>query len=218
MAVTGRPETIEERLTKAGGATRGFDYLRLILAASVIVWHSLEVSYESASSVPVWNHARSVIGLILPMFFALSGFLVCGSLRLIPAVCVEILLSALILGPVLTTLPLAFFLGGHEFRQYYLNIIGNIHYNLPGIYLSNPTPGIVNRSLWTIPYELEGYLALVLLSITKLVKSRWLMVLIVAAASVGFAASSNLRHAAVLASVGPPGRLLVLSFLAGVTL
>ena len=233
MPVPGRPETIEERLTKAGGATRGFDYLRLILAASVIVWHSLEVSYGPAGSVPVWNHARSVIGLILPMFFALSGFLVCGSLvrtpsivvfmahrflRLIPALCVEILLSALLLGPVLTTLPLKTYLEGHEFRLYFLNIAGNIHYHLPGVFLSNPTSGIVNRSLWTIPYELECYLALVLLSVTKLVKSRSLMVLIVAAASVGFTASSNLQHAAVLASVGPPGRLLVLSFLAGVTL
>ena len=108
-----RLETMGERLTAGGGATRGFDYLRLILAASVIVWHSLETSYGPSVPVGVWHHARSVIGAILPMFFALSGFLVCGSLtrtssivvfmahrflRLIPALLVEILLSALILG------------------------------------------------------------------------------------------------------------------------
>ncbi len=226
-------ETMADRLTSAGGATRGFDYLRLILAASVIVWHSLEVCYGSGASVPAWNHARSAIGLILPMFFALSGFLVCGSLvrtpsiavfmahrflRLIPALFVEILLSALILGPVLTSLPLAVYVKGYEFRHYFLNIVGNIHYHLPGVFLTNPTPAIVNRSLWTIPYELECYLALVLLSVTKLVKSRGFMVFLVASASVGFAVLTNLHHSAVLASVGPPGRLLVLSFLAGVTL
>ena len=226
-----RFETMGERLTAGGGATRRFDYLRLILAASDIVWHSLETSYGSSVPVGVWHHARSVIGAILPMFFALSGFLVCGSLtrtssivvfmahrflRLIPALLVEILLSALILGPLLTSLPRGVYFTGADFYRYFLNVVGDIHYHLPGVFKDNPTSGIVNRSLWTIPYELECYTALVVLTLLGLVKNRWIMAALVVFGSVGLAAWTNLHHSAILASVGPPGRLLVLSFLAGV--
>ena len=49
-----------------------------------------------------------------------------------------------------------------------------------------------------------------------LVKNRWIMAALVVFGSIGLAAWTNLHHSAILASVGPPGRLLVLSFLAGV--
>ena len=33
-------QTIDDRLAATGGATSGFDHLRLVLAVSVLLWHS----------------------------------------------------------------------------------------------------------------------------------------------------------------------------------
>src|SRR5258708_3061988 len=113
------PDTIGRRILESTGNTSGFDYLRLILAFSVLGWHTIPLCYgkEFAAQVlagPIGNLVR----LVLPMFFALSGFLVAASLerssslrvflglrglRILPALTVEVLLSALILGPLLTT-------------------------------------------------------------------------------------------------------------------
>ena len=73
-------------------------------------------------------------------FFALSGFLVTGSLgrtrlhqfvtlrviRLIPALAVEITLSAVIIGLIFTTLPASEYLTSKGFYAYFLNIVGDI--------------------------------------------------------------------------------------------
>ena len=227
------PETIGQRLARRGGSTTGFDYLRIGLAIAVVFWHSLETSYSDGTSVRVWHAARGVISLILPAFFSLSGFLVCGSLirtksiwvflthravRIIPALSVEILLSALILGPALTTLPIQdYFKDGH-FWLYFLNLVGDIHYILPGLFASNPNPSIVNKSLWTIPYELECYLALLILSYVGLVKRAVWLALLSLSVCVSMCLFVDLTNAAILGSIGPPGRLLVLSFLTGISL
>jgi peptidoglycan/LPS O-acetylase OafA/YrhL len=67
--------TLADRLTVTKGRPSGFDYMRLLLALSVIAWHSLLISYGTDEGP--W---RPVLGplalLIVPMFFALSGFLV----------------------------------------------------------------------------------------------------------------------------------------------
>ena len=60
----------------------------------------------------------------------------------------------------LTTLPPRAYLSSAGFRAYFLNMLGDIHYFLPGVFGSNPYP-FVNVQLWTIPYELGCYLALV---------------------------------------------------------
>src|SRR5215472_377558 len=70
-------ETIGERLTATRGRTTGFDYLRAGLSISVIALHSVLTSYGEAYTRLVWNGWwRPFIAVILPAFFALSGFLV----------------------------------------------------------------------------------------------------------------------------------------------
>ncbi|MEB0024108.1 acyltransferase, partial [Actimicrobium sp. CCI2.3] len=109
----------------------------------------------------------------------LSGFLVAGSLercrslvsflglriiRIIPALAVEVLLCALILGPFFTTLPLVDYLLNPNFHKYFLNIIGDIHYYLPGVFEENKSTQ-VNGQLWTVPWELACYVAISLIVI-----------------------------------------------------
>ncbi len=114
--------TILDKTRERASPTAGFDYLRIGLALAVLVWHGLIISTGSAAEYQaLWSGPlRFLLAAILPMFFALSGFLVAGSLartrlhqfvtlralRLVPALAFEVMLSALILGPLFTTLPL----------------------------------------------------------------------------------------------------------------
>lgn len=221
-------------LLAEAGNTSGFDYLRLFLSISVLAWHSAGIVYGRDQSFFL---AGSPLGyltfLILPMFFALSGFLVASSLvrsrtlieflglrilRLVPALAVEICLSALVLGPIMTSFNTQSYFTDYEFVSYFLNIVGLIHFQLPGVFLSNPIPSIVNGSLWTVPFELECYIALAALWVLRLRGSG-------PAALVALVLWSGLLGTRLLMGayepIGPDalnGRLLVAYFLAGVCL
>lgn len=132
---------------------------------------------------------------LVAAFFAVSGFLVTGSaqrlrnvktflgfrvLRIIPALAVETLLSAFILGSLITTLePGAYFSDGQFFR-YFGNIVGAISMKLPGVFVDNPVPHIVNVNLWTLPGEFYCYLVMAGAMIAGLAYTRrgWLIVAI----------------------------------------
>lgn len=164
----GGDESIGKVLDGYKGFGPGFDFLRIFLALSIIGWHvaTLTGHRELARSTPFW-FAEYVL---VPMFFMLSGFLVAGSgmrldlqnfllnrvVRIVPALAVDIVFAALILGPFLTTLPLAEYFTGRTFYTYFLNILGWPHYLLPGVFKTNYSIG-VNGSLWTVPYEIGCY-------------------------------------------------------------
>src|SRR5215469_12102212 len=57
-----------------------------------------------------------------------------------PALTVEVFLSAIILGPLLTTVSHGNYFTSGEFYSYFLNIVGEIHYSLPGVFVTNPVP------------------------------------------------------------------------------
>ncbi len=227
--------TLQARMALARAHPQGFDYLRLLLALAVVVWHTVATCYGPAVQDVAWSGwRRPFIALILPMFFALSGFLVAGSLercktlaaflalrvlRLVPALGVEVTLSALLIGPLFTTLALGDYFADPATHAYFLNIIGDIHYELPGVFPANPIPYVLNAQLWTVPYELECYIALALLSVVGLHRHRRAFTAVFAALQVA-AFLLALRHLSFTAHVQGPasGRTLVLCFLAGVTL
>lgn len=167
------------------------------------------------------------------MFFALSGFLVAGSLkrkptatafitlrgiRLVPALAVEVLLSALILGPLVTALPLDEYFKDASFYQYFFNIIGHIKFDLPGVFKTNPNTD-VNVSLWTVPYELECYLVLLGLWALKVLNKRTL-VLVFIAVIIAFYTRRNFVNAySITASnLGIAPRALIVAFLCGLAI
>lgn len=190
--------TFGSRLADHKGVGPGFDAMRIALALSVLFTHTglLRVATPEAALAPVVPFAPlqqwAFDFAILPMFFALSGFLVAGSaerlsvgqflinrgLRIVPALAVEIVLSALVLGPLLTIYGFWQYISDPLFARYFLNILGNIHYELPGVFLSNPQPNIVNGSLWTVPHELTCYALLVACLVIGLYRRRFLMLLV----------------------------------------
>ena len=224
--------TIQARLVSVRYRPSGFDYMRIALATGVIWLHSVEVTEGLNATLALWaGWARPFIGVILPMFFALSGFLVAGSLernksivsflglrviRLMPALAVEITLSAIILGPLFTTLPLRDYFGSSLFQHYFLNIIGDIHYVLPGVFSANPLPGTVNSQLWTIPFELKCYGILTVIACLGLFGARRLLLASMVLLQLAVAARMLVHHSPYVPFIR--GILLVGCFLAGITL
>jgi peptidoglycan/LPS O-acetylase OafA/YrhL len=193
--------TLGCRLSDTGGRPTGFDYLRLLLSSLVIVFHSIGLCYGNGYADYLFSkpgiHAASTV--VLPMFFSLSGFLVAGSLernrsvigflglraiRIYPALTVEVVLSAFVLGTIFTTVPLPTYFTSHEFYHYLINVTGHISYVLPGVFLDNPVPAMVNRQLWTVPFELYCYLALTTAMLVGLTKRPRAFVLAIAAVQV----------------------------------
>ncbi len=170
------PVTLQEALEQAEWRPSGFDYMRIFLAVGVVASHTVAVAKGSDASVALYYSAfRPLLKLLVPAFFALSGFLVAGSmqrsktlltflglrvLRIYPALCVEVLLSALLIGPIVTNLPLRQYFTDPLFARYLLNATGDVSYALPGVFLANPQSGIVNSQLWTVPWELSCYILL----------------------------------------------------------
>jgi peptidoglycan/LPS O-acetylase OafA/YrhL len=225
--------TILDQMRSAGPATTGFDYLRIGLATAVLTWHSIILSTGSAPlDRALWSGPfRFLPAAILPMFFALSGFLVSASLertrlhqfltlrllRIVPALAVVVVLSALVLGPVFTILPLRQYFTNPEFGGFFLNIVALVHVTLPGVFEHNPDPRFIASQLWTIPFEFECYFALAVLSLLNLLRDRRALAQILVICSLAATVCALL-----FSPVSPfdhvPGRVLVLCFLAAVSL
>ena len=222
--------TIDETLKAAAYKPTGFDYMRLILASGVIAQHSVNVSDGAEAAKQLFHTEwRAVFAIILPMFFSLSGFLVAGSLfrcrtlvsfmslrilRLGPALAGEVILSAIIIGPFLTTYSVLDYVRDDRFPVYFLNIVGYIHYELPGVFAGNPWPNTVNLQLWTIPYELKCYLVLAGLALTGLVRRRLLLLLVAIGIQTAMAAYVMATHPVLETVVS--GRILVFCFVWGI--
>jgi peptidoglycan/LPS O-acetylase OafA/YrhL len=214
-----RNESFGGVLSRYRDAGPGFDALRILLALAIFYGHTKWVAGLSGMAIePVAqqaaiaaNPAAAVVaeagnaggwqGLtkplklaLVPMFFALSGFLVIGSairlkatstflayraLRIFPALAVEVTLSAILLGAALTTLPLHAYFTHPEFFRYMLNTVGFVQFVLPGVFAENPVRHTVNVNLWTLPSEFYCYLCLAAMMLTRVVYSRNLFTLIV---------------------------------------
>lgn len=121
---------------------------------------------------------RPLLFALVGGFFALSGFLVAGSagrtgtvrkflgfrgLRILPALLFEVSLSALVLGPLVTSMPLSDYFGSLGLYRYFGNVVGWITFWLPGVFQDNPIKGMVNANLWTLRPEFYCYLIIAVL-------------------------------------------------------
>jgi peptidoglycan/LPS O-acetylase OafA/YrhL len=191
IRVTARPyTTFGLILDEHAGSAPGFDFVRLFLATSIVVYHAVFYTRPPEEIGRILSGpAAAFINMLVPAFFALSGFLVTGSLlrlknikkfvalrilRILPALLVEVSLSAIVLGSAVTDIPLRQYFADAQLYSYFCNIVGFIHYQLPGVF-KHQYRDIVNGSLWTIPGEICCYLSLVGLMIVGISHRRWLM-------------------------------------------
>jgi peptidoglycan/LPS O-acetylase OafA/YrhL len=204
--------------------------MRFCLASFVVFWHTVNTTYGNDFEKSVWlSHWRVLVGPIVPVFFALSGFLVAGSLercrtvmgflflriiRIFPALIVEIIVSAFLLGPILTTYKISKYFSDPTFFSYLANCVGDVHYLLPGLFAQNALPFTVNGQLWTVPFELECYIVLCILAFVGITQRKWLFLATVIVLQILSAYKYFFGADTVDVVVG--GRILVVCFLVGV--
>ncbi len=190
--------------TLADGLARrqdNFLLLRFLAASMVIYGHSYALSGMQKQDIFV-RHGLPFSGTIaVDMFFAVSGFLVTGSLmrrsnvisfvlaralRLFPAYAACLVLCAFVLGPLLTTLPLREYLHNPDTLAYVWANLGfqNLRWDLPGVFVHNPYTGTINGSIWTLPAEASMYLWLAALGLFGIFKWRWLASIVLIALTV----------------------------------
>ncbi len=175
-----------------------FDALRLVAASAVVFSHAFLIAEGSEAHEPlIWLTGRQcILGLVgVFVFFTISGFLVTESyertgeplrylakraLRIFPGLFVALTLSAFVLAPMVTTLPLVEYLRRTEPYGY---VVGNTMLNLtvhelPGVLLVNNPVGLeINGSLWTLRYEFMMYLLVLVLGVLRLLDWRVLLAL-----------------------------------------
>ncbi|MEO5971141.1 MAG: acyltransferase [Bdellovibrionia bacterium] len=213
----------------------GFDALRLILATLILFWHSFYVCYSENSSTfhKSWAHPifHPLLKMILPMFFFLSGFLVSTSafrlrstltfllyraFRIFPALLVEVFISAVFLGAIMTDFSIEEYYSHDSFYLYFKNIVGNVQFFLPGVFRNHPI-SIVNANLWTLPAEFYCYAIMAGLMFTRIffIRRLFLLVFSLGSAAVFYMLLTSWTWGdAGIVFVRPP--LLVCSFLLGV--
>jgi peptidoglycan/LPS O-acetylase OafA/YrhL len=111
-------------LDESGGFGPGFNLIRLCAAVSVLISHAFDlVGRPELEPFRMWSHGQTSLGgTATYIFFFISGLLVTQSLlrsrsiasyarnrglRIFPALVVVVILAAAVLGPAVTTFPLA---------------------------------------------------------------------------------------------------------------
>jgi peptidoglycan/LPS O-acetylase OafA/YrhL len=168
--------------------TNNFDFLRLLAALTVIFSHSFLITLGTQRNEPlVWfTHNQCSLGLVAVfVFFVISGYLVTESycrnpkpggfvlrrsMRIYPGLVVNGLLTAFVLGPIVTTLPLSQYLadpGLHDFLYKYATLWPG-PLALPGVLFANTTVGLlVNGAFWTLVFEVMMYATVLVLGIMR---------------------------------------------------
>lgn len=173
---------------EAEGRGNNFNLLRMIAASGVVISHGYLVTGGEDAIQPL---QRLLYGLPLGTvsvyaFFTISGFLITRSYqhdprpdafvlkraaRLLPALIV-VTFASVLLGAALTTRPLAEFMAGvPEFVVRNLSLI-SFDQGLPGVFANAPYGSAINPPLWSLPYEVGCYLAVLLLGLSGALKHR----------------------------------------------
>lgn len=164
-----------------------FDSLRFWAALAVLWSHtfSTTMAHERWEPLMLLSNGQTTMGTVaVAVFFVISGYLITQSfersrsawrfakarmLRLMPAFLVVLLLSTLVMGPVVTALPLADYFGDLQVYRYIVlnGSLTGFSGLLPGVFGDNPIP-YVNGPLWTLRFEAECYILIFALGILGL--------------------------------------------------
>jgi len=88
-------------------------------------------------------------------------FITARFFRIMPAFAFVLLISAFVIGPIVSSLPAKqYFQDSTVYRYITENLLFHVYYNLPGVFVNNIYPNAVNGSLWTLAYEMSCYVFL----------------------------------------------------------
>ncbi|HEX3535580.1 MAG TPA: acyltransferase [Stellaceae bacterium] len=168
-----------------------FDLLRLAAALSVIFSHAFLLAENSQAHDPLMlaTGGQAVLGLAgVFVFFTISGYLIAQSfeataaplvflakrlLRIFPGLLACLVICALAIGPLVTSLPPTdYFVRPQTWLFLLHNSVLDVDYNrLPGVeFWHGNIGGIVDGPLWSLPCEMLMYLMLLALGVSRLLR------------------------------------------------
>ena len=182
-----------------GDRQNHFQLLRLVAASLVIIAHAWCIAGGATAYDPMYRSIGFDLGgTAVIAFFTISGYFIYLSFdrrhsnssfilaritRLIPGLLVVSLISALLMGPLMTDLSIPAYFSSKSVWLYPLQNISIYRImasTLPGVFAHNPLPGSVNGSLWTLYFEVACYFGLFLagtLGFLKQGRFVWLVVI-----------------------------------------
>jgi peptidoglycan/LPS O-acetylase OafA/YrhL len=184
--VAGRPDGAPVPGERRGlERSNNFTLIRVIAAAVVILDHSYRLAGQAPPLTARLGYT-DVGTLAVYTFFIMSGHLLLSSwkanprwflfffkrfMRIMPGLLFALLFGALLIGPLITTTPLADYFHSARTHDYVTQnlILFRADYDLPGVFGPghNPFPA-VNGSIWTLCYEVTLYCLVPLLGLLLL--------------------------------------------------
>ncbi len=207
-----------------------FDVLRFGLATAVIWSHCYALSGRPMDPVFAFTRQIDAGSLAVDGFFVLSGFLITQSwlgdpdlrdyaikraLRLVPALVAALAFGTLLVGPLVSAVPVREYLGSWSTWAHFGSVVLHRHLASPLLYPDNPVPHQLNASLWSLRYEVFCYVLVASFGLVRGV--RWPIVSPVLAAG-ALSGQVLLGAAGVTAGVLETTLRLVACFFAGSTL
>ena len=178
----------------ATSRVNNLNFIRFVAALMVIVSHcySVVLGGDAGSYLQKFTGDRlSSGGVSVGVFFLFGGFLIARScehypearkffsariLRLFPELLFVVILTAFVLGPMLSTLSPAEYFTNPQTYKYLLNGALIMVHQLPGVFTNNPSGDVVNAALWTLPAEFVCYiLCFISYKLTKFDKKKFLL-------------------------------------------
>ena len=167
-----------------------FGVVRLVMAVAVLVSHSYFFAAGTSTAEPLHDITGHSLGEhSVQVFFFLSGILVMQSfiksgslidfataraLRIFPGLSVCVLLTALVIGPIVSNADAWTYFTSSALPGYIVKTLLLITGSapLPGMFTDVPAAGLVNMSLWTLKYEVMCYAGLGLVCATGVLTGR----------------------------------------------
>lgn len=187
-------------------ASNAFDKIRWVAATAVLVSHSFPLL-----GLPEPMICGDSLGkLAVMVFFAVSGYLICESwdrdpslarfvqrraLRIMPGLVVAVLVTALGIGAIVTTLPAGAFLADRATWGYVASnasLVAGVE-RLPGVFDHSPQT-IFNGSLWTLRYEVLMYAVLALSARAMRLRASCLAIFVAGLALLGWFSWRGIAH------------------------
>lgn len=185
--------------------SNNLNLVKFIAALFVIISHAYPLCKGAEYNDILSDLSRNSIAfgsLAVAIFFMSSGFFVTKSLlkskdskkylhnrfiRIFPPLWFTLIVCILVCGLFFSTYSLDKYFLSIDFFKYCLNFILIPVHNLPGVFMNNIYPGVINGPLWTLPIEFVCYLVLLLAYKLNLVnkKSYKYVALLVIVAFVG---------------------------------
>lgn len=174
----------------ARGRDNNLNLIRILAAGAVLVSHAWPITRGDGTVEPLSGLFGHTLGSIaVYVFFGISGFLITASfqrsssrtsfilarvLRLFPALAVNLLLVAFLLGPFVTTLSFGAYLSGGEPLVFVLRDLSlfPVVYTLPGVFVGQPVEAVVG-SIWTLRHEVMCYAGVFLAGLVGFWTTLW---------------------------------------------